>query len=127
MFSEEPVSLVKVRTAEQREDRLESVVEEAERKPLLQEQQEVVLLQSERNIDDDWFVLLDVPIREASYVPPGIYAHYRLFFCRFGLECLTIVFALFDISYRGKVCPSLSRRQRLSCGRDNINRVQGGG
>lgn len=114
------MSLVKVRTVEQREERLESVVEEAERKLWPQERQEVVLLPSERNVDDDWLVLLDVPIREASYVPPGIYAHCRLFLCRSWLECLTNVFALFDISYRGEVCPSLSRRQRLSYGRDSI-------
>lgn len=66
------MSLVKVGTVEQREERLESVVEEAERKLWLQELQEAVVLPSERNVDDDWFVLLDVPIREAYYAPPGI-------------------------------------------------------
>lgn len=49
------------------------MAEEAERKPpaILKDQQEVVVLPSERNIEDDWFLLLDVAPRETSYVPPG--------------------------------------------------------
>lgn len=60
---ERPASPVKVRAVERLQG---TVAEEAERKPpaILKDQQEVVVLQSERNIED-------AAPRETSYVPPG--------------------------------------------------------
>lgn len=54
-------------TIKQKVKILETVVEDAETKPELQEQQEVVLPQAKRETVDDWFVP-----REISYVPSGI-------------------------------------------------------
>jgi len=55
----EGVSLTEVAAVEQREQRAEILVEyiEIRRMPVEKE--------------DDWFVLLDVTVREPSYAPPG--------------------------------------------------------
>lgn len=85
-LEETPASLVKVRAIEQLQDTLE---EEAERKPpvIEKEQQEVVVLQSKRNTEDDWFLLLDVPTREASFTSPGTDSISKVYFaCCFLLE-----------------------------------------
>lgn len=49
------------------------MADETERKPLemLKKQQEVVMPQSEGNIEDDRFLVVDVPTREPSFAPPG--------------------------------------------------------
>lgn len=61
---------------------MEVVVATTEIKKDLSEKQEVVLPQAVREIEDDWFVLLDVVTREPSFVPPGIvgfpYSLYKL-------------------------------------------------
>lgn len=72
MFPEELVSLVEMTTVEWRERRVEAVVEDADMKQVLREKQVVVLPQGEREREDHWFVLLDVPTRKSSFVPPGI-------------------------------------------------------
>lgn len=71
MSPEERVSLVEITTIEWREKRVEIMAEDTEIK-VLSEKQVVALPQAVREIEDDWFVLLDVPTREPSYVPPGI-------------------------------------------------------
>ncbi|XP_070767718.1 uncharacterized protein [Enoplosus armatus] len=70
------VSLVEVTTTERREKRAEIVVEDTEMKQVLSEKQVVALPQAVREIEDDWFVLLDVPTREPSFVPPVTTAEY---------------------------------------------------
>lgn len=69
---EEHVSPVAITAVERREKRVEAVVEDTEIKQVLSEKQVVALPQAVREIEDDWFVLLDVPTREPSFVPPGI-------------------------------------------------------
>lgn len=69
---EEHVSLTEVATIEQREERVEVVVEDAEIKQELSEKQVEALPQALKEIEDDWFMLLDVTIREPSFVPPGM-------------------------------------------------------
>lgn len=82
MSPEERVSLVETTTIERIEKRVEVVVATTEKEKDLSEKQEVVLPQAVREIDDDWFVLLDVAARESSFVPPGIvrfpYSLYKL-------------------------------------------------
>ncbi|XP_036930180.1 titin-like isoform X4 [Acanthopagrus latus] len=67
---EERVSLVETTTIERIEKRVEVVVATTEKEKDLSEKQEVVLPQAVREIEDDWFVLLDVAARESSFVPP---------------------------------------------------------
>lgn len=69
---EERVSLVEITTVVRREKRVEVVVQDTEIKQVLSEKQVAALPQAVREIEDDWYVLLDVPTREPSYVPPGI-------------------------------------------------------
>ncbi|KAI3360936.1 hypothetical protein L3Q82_013144, partial [Scortum barcoo] len=73
---EERVSVVEVTAIEQREKRVEAVVEDTEIKRVPSEKQVVALPQAVREIEDDWFVLLDVPTREPSFVPPVTMAEY---------------------------------------------------
>lgn len=68
LSEERPEFVVKVRVVELR---LETVAEEAERKLSPRKQQEVVAQQSERNMEDDWFLLLEGVPRGPSYTPPG--------------------------------------------------------
>lgn len=72
MSPEERVSLVEITAVDRREKRVEVVVEDTDIKRVLSEKQVVALPQAVREIEDDWFVLLDVPTREPSFVPPGI-------------------------------------------------------
>ncbi|KAM8734767.1 uncharacterized protein AB9X84_023470 isoform 12-T13 [Acanthopagrus schlegelii] len=67
---EERVSLVETTTIERIEKRVEVVVATTEKEKDLSEKQEVVLPQAVREIEDNWFVLLDVAARESSFVPP---------------------------------------------------------
>ncbi|KAK5892508.1 hypothetical protein CesoFtcFv8_012878 [Champsocephalus esox] len=60
---EERVALVKITTIERSENKV--VVEEI--KQVLGEKQVVALPQAVREVEDDWFVLLDVAARETSY------------------------------------------------------------
>lgn len=108
VFPEERVSLVEMTTVERREKRVEAVVDDAEMKQVLREKQ-VVLPQAEREIEDDWYVLLDVPTRKSSFVPPGIDTQsLQAYFVIFGVSVLQYLFLLFDISYHGQVCSGLS-------------------
>ncbi|XP_042281134.1 titin-like isoform X2 [Thunnus maccoyii] len=71
---EEPVSVVAITAVEQREKIVEDVVEEREVK---QKQEQVIALpKAVKEIEDDWFVLLDAPTREPSFVPPVTMAEY---------------------------------------------------
>lgn len=72
MSPEERASLVEITPVERREKRVEIVVEDLEIKQVLSEKQVAALPQAMRELEDDWFVLLDVPTREPSFVPPGI-------------------------------------------------------
>lgn len=56
---------------EQRERRVDILVEGADAKQMLPEREGVALLQDVKEREDDWFVLLDVPIRQPSFVAPG--------------------------------------------------------
>lgn len=104
VFSEERVSLVESATIELREESAD--VGETE---VLRETQVVFVPQAERQIEDDWFVLLDVPPREPSFVPPGIESSSPYtYFHHLWRKCLTIFFTLFDISCHGRVCTGLS-------------------
>lgn len=69
MSQEERVSLVEVTTIEWREKRVEVVVADTEITEIQSEKQVVAVSQAMREIEDDWFVLLDVPAREPSFVP----------------------------------------------------------
>ncbi|XP_045074748.1 LOW QUALITY PROTEIN: uncharacterized protein LOC121555567 [Coregonus clupeaformis] len=72
VYVEETISsMVKVMTVEQREETTVTVVEEME---LQQEERhlEQKPSQSQREVEDDWFVLLDVVPREPSVIPSGI-------------------------------------------------------
>ncbi|XP_031708481.1 uncharacterized protein LOC116386431 isoform X6 [Anarrhichthys ocellatus] len=71
---EELVSLVRIAADEEGEKRVESMAADTEIKRVLSEV--VALPQAAREIEDDWFVLLDVPTREPSYVPPVTMAEY---------------------------------------------------
>ncbi|XP_070690933.1 uncharacterized protein [Pempheris klunzingeri] len=68
---EEHVSQVEIAAVERK--RAEVVVEDAE---VLSVKPVVALPQAVREIEDDWFVLLDVPSREPSFVPPVTMADY---------------------------------------------------
>lgn len=74
VYPEESVSsVVELTTVEQREERRVTVMEEERR------QEEVILPpQPSREMDDDWFVQLDVVPRETSYIPPGTPYNSRL-------------------------------------------------
>ncbi|XP_028436502.1 uncharacterized protein LOC114557282 isoform X6 [Perca flavescens] len=72
---EERVSLVERTTIERREKRVEIMAEDREIK-VLSETQVVALPQAVREIEDDWLVMLDVPTRDPSYVPPVTMVEY---------------------------------------------------
>lgn len=58
-----------------------------------------VTTQGVREIEDDWFVLLDVPIRAPSYVPPGIADDPSFSFTlRLFFWCPSICFICFIVS-----------------------------
>lgn len=63
--------MVAMTAVEQREKRVDDVVEEREIKLKLSQEQVIALPQAAKEIEDDWFVLLDIPTREPSFVPPG--------------------------------------------------------
>ena len=69
---EERVSLVEITTIEQRETPVEVLVEDAQIKQELSETGIVARPQAVKEIEDDWCILLNVPIREAAVVPQGI-------------------------------------------------------
>ncbi|XP_042345174.1 uncharacterized protein LOC121945189 isoform X7 [Plectropomus leopardus] len=73
----EHVSVVEITALERREKRGKIVEEETEMKVLSVKQVvSLPLPQAAREIEDDWFVLLEVPTREPSYVPPVTMADY---------------------------------------------------
>ncbi|XP_008294726.1 titin-like isoform X4 [Stegastes partitus] len=65
--SEDRVSVIEVTAVQRREKQVEIVVEETEMKE--REKQVAAPLQDVKERDDDWFVLLDVPIQEPSFEP----------------------------------------------------------
>ncbi|XP_034731208.1 uncharacterized protein LOC117946871 isoform X14 [Etheostoma cragini] len=71
---EDHVSLVEITAIVQREKRVEIIAEDTDIKVLGEKQ--VALPQAVREIEDDWFVLLDVPTREPSCVPPVTMVEY---------------------------------------------------
>ncbi|XP_054478342.1 LOW QUALITY PROTEIN: uncharacterized protein LOC129110178 [Anoplopoma fimbria] len=73
---EEFISLAGITADEEGEQRVEIMAADTEIKQVLSEKQVVTLPQAVREIEDDWFVLLDVPTREPSYVPPVTMAEY---------------------------------------------------
>lgn len=103
-LEERPASLVKATAMEQLP---ETLAEEAERKlPVIRKEQEVVatvLPPYERDIEDDWFLLLDVPTRKLSFAPPGTDFISRVYFvCCFLLEhLLNLLSTVFGLSCRG--------------------------
>ncbi|XP_069393069.1 uncharacterized protein [Paralichthys olivaceus] len=66
---EETVSLVEITTIEQKENQVEVEVEDTQIKQELSETRIVALPQAAKEIEDDWFILLDVPIRETAFGP----------------------------------------------------------
>ncbi|XP_054636954.1 uncharacterized protein LOC129184736 [Dunckerocampus dactyliophorus] len=67
------VSLADMTEVEMRDKPLAiGVVEETEIKDDLSLREVTMLSQGIREIQDDWFLLLDVPTRETQFVPPGI-------------------------------------------------------
>ncbi|KAG8010144.1 Protein 4.1 [Nibea albiflora] len=72
---EERVSLAETTTVSRREKRVVFVID-TEMKQVPSEKRAVALPQAVRETEDDWFVLLDVPAREPSYVPPVTKAEY---------------------------------------------------
>lgn len=108
---EERVSVVEITTIEQREERVKVVVD-TKIDQVLDVKQVVALPPAVREIEDDWFVLLDVPTREPSYVPPGIgnfHSRPTIKTCKLVINVLQYSFIiLFVISYKGRVCSGLS-------------------
>ncbi|XP_067366260.1 uncharacterized protein [Channa argus] len=74
--TEEGVSLIEMTAVEQRVKTVELGEEDTNIKPELSDRKVVVLLQSVKEMEDDWFVLLDVPIKETSLMPPVTMATY---------------------------------------------------
>ncbi|XP_032374160.1 uncharacterized protein LOC116690995 isoform X12 [Etheostoma spectabile] len=72
---EEHFSLVEITAIVRREKRVEIMAEDTDI-TVLGEKQVVALPHAVREIEDDWFVLLDVPTREPSYVPPVTMVEY---------------------------------------------------
>lgn len=100
----EAVSVVEAMTTEQREKKVEVVVEDTEVKQIVSEKQAVSLVPGVREIDDDWFVLLDVARREPSFVPPGILVSKtktKFFFMSLWFKCLTHMCLFSIISCQG--------------------------
>lgn len=68
--AEEPlvdsVSVVETKTTEQEEKGIEAVIDSSKLDQVL------FLPQTEKEIEDVWFALLDVPNRESHFVPPGM-------------------------------------------------------
>jgi hypothetical protein len=62
-------SMVKVMTVVQREETRVTVVEEME---VQEDQSRLEQKPSQREMEDDWFVLLDIVPREPSVIPSGI-------------------------------------------------------
>lgn len=74
------------------------MVEGADAKQMLPEREGVALLQDVKEREDDWFVLLDVPIRQPSFVAPGR-ADFPLRSCCFFIHFLPQVsYSEFSVS-----------------------------
>ncbi|XP_035768188.1 uncharacterized protein LOC102777766 isoform X4 [Neolamprologus brichardi] len=86
---EERASLIEVTALEQRERRVDILVEGADAKQMLPEREGVALLQDVKEREDDWFVLLDVPIRQPSFVAPASTAEYVEVYTRESVSALT--------------------------------------
>ncbi|XP_068999111.1 uncharacterized protein [Embiotoca jacksoni] len=85
---EEHVSRIEL-AVEQREKRAEVLIEDTAVRQMLSENQPVALPQGVKETEDDWFVLLDVPIREPSFVPPVSTAEYVQIYHRESISTVT--------------------------------------
>lgn len=74
MSPEELVSVVPLTAGQEGEDRVGIEAADAELEGALIEARVVALPVGVRERDDVWFVLLDVPERTPTYVPPGMAA-----------------------------------------------------
>lgn len=61
----ESISLVEMKTTQQKEKTIEAVIDDTKL------EQVIFLPQTQREREDVWFVLLDVPKRKSLFVPPG--------------------------------------------------------
>ncbi|KAL3980882.1 ubiquitin carboxyl-terminal hydrolase 5/13 [Sarotherodon galilaeus] len=86
---EERASMIEVTALEQRERRVDILVEGADAKQTLPEREGVALLQDAKEREDDWFVPLDVPIRQPSFVAPASMAEYVEVYARESVSALT--------------------------------------
>lgn len=82
--SDKPTSAAKVATVRLEAKVQQTVVEDADMQmqQMREEPSKVVLPPSERNIEDDWFLLLNVLRKGTLYAPPGssIYPSMNLFY-----------------------------------------------
>lgn len=90
--------MIEVTALEQRERRVDILLEGAAAKQTLPEREGVAFLQDAKEQEDDWFVLLDVPIRQPSFVAPGR-ADFPLRSCCFFIHFLPQVsYSEFSVS-----------------------------
>uniref|UniRef100_A0A669DAY9 Protein 4.1 n=1 Tax=Oreochromis niloticus TaxID=8128 RepID=A0A669DAY9_ORENI len=82
---EERASMIEVTALEQRERRVDILVEGADAKQTLPEREGV----GGKEREDGWFVLLDVPIRQPSFVAPASMAEYVEVYARESVSALT--------------------------------------
>lgn len=102
---QERVSLIEIATVELRGKRSEVVVDNTDVKQVPGEKQ-VALPQAGKPREDDWFGLLDVPIREPAFVPQGI-ANFPLYAFSapqqrglfFHHKCPTVVVHSFSVTF----------------------------
>ncbi|XP_051922260.1 uncharacterized protein LOC127601230 isoform X5 [Hippocampus zosterae] len=85
--AEEDASLTDV-IVEMRDEPEDVLVKETEIKEDLSQNEVTMLSQSFREIDDDWFLLLDVPTRELQFVPPVTHAGYAQTYAEKGISTL---------------------------------------
>uniref|UniRef100_A0A668SAF3 Protein 4.1 n=1 Tax=Oreochromis aureus TaxID=47969 RepID=A0A668SAF3_OREAU len=82
---EERASMIEVTALEQRERRVDILVEGADAKQTLPEREGV----GGKEREDGWFVLLDVPITQPSFVAPASMAEYVEVYARESVSALT--------------------------------------
>lgn len=112
--SDEPTIVAEVATVRLEARAQQTVMEDAEMQmqEMREEPSKVVLSPPERNVEDDWFLLLDVLRRGTLYMPPGssIYPSMNLFYLSVCLSgCLinqsSLLFSCcFTGTFRGTAC-----------------------
>ncbi|XP_019728385.1 uncharacterized protein LOC109517586 isoform X7 [Hippocampus comes] len=85
--AEDDASLTDV-IVEMRDDPVDVLIKETEIKEDLSQNEVTMLSPSFREIDDDWFLLLDVPTRELQFVPPVTLAGYAQTYAEKGISPL---------------------------------------